>query len=93
MKYSHLTLDQRVVLAEKGNKKTLDELVHDDDYRVRELVANHGYRKHLDILVNDPSSYVRGEVATCGNKKDLEKLLNDDDSIRLYAEGRLREMK
>lgn len=56
MKYSHLTLDQRVVLAEKGNKKTLDELVHDEDYRVRELVANHGYRKHLDILVNDQST-------------------------------------
>lgn len=92
MKYDHLDLNQRVRLAEIGNKDTLDELVYDSDYRVRELVANHGYRKHLNILIKDPHPTVRGEVAGCGHKQDLEILINDEnDEVMRFATKILNE--
>lgn len=82
----HLTLDERVRLAERGEKADLDVLVDDPDYRVRELVANHGYAVHLNQLVQDPHPIVRGEVAGVGKKKHLEMLKKDPDiELRAYV--------
>ena len=41
----------------RGYKDILNELVNDEDYKVRSLIASHGYG--LDILVNDENEYVR----------------------------------
>ena len=86
----HLTLDERVRLAERGEKSDLDSLVDDPDYRVRELVATHGYAVHLNQLVLDPHPIVRGEVAGVGKKKYLEKLKKDPDiELRAYVINQL----
>lgn len=86
----HLTLDERVRLAERGEKADLDVLVDDPDYRVRELVATHGYAVHLNRLVRDPHPIVRGEVAGVGKKKYLEMLKKDPDiELRAYVLGKL----
>lgn len=85
-----LTLDERVRLAERGEKADLDVLVDDPDYRVRELVATHGYAVHLNRLVRDPHPIVRGEVAGVGKKKYLEMLKKDPDiELRAYVLGKL----
>lgn len=82
----NLTLDERVRLAERGEKSDLDILVDDPDYRVRELVAHHGYAGHLNQLVLDPHPIVRGEVAGSGKKKYLEQLKKDPDiELRAYV--------
>lgn len=86
LEHKDKSLDERVRLAEIGDKQDLDYLVDDDDYRVRELVASHGLAKHLNILVHDKNPIVRGEVAANGRKKDLEILRWDDEpSVRNYA--------
>lgn len=86
-------LDARIQRAEQGNKEDLDELMNDDDYRVRELVAHHGYAIHLNRLVYDDDATVRGEVAAHGRKKDLDILKNDrDPKIKKYAKKLLGAM-
>lgn len=86
LEHKDKSLDERVELAEKGDKQDLDYLVDDEDYRVRELVANHGMAKHLNILIHDSNPIVRGEVAANKRKKDLEILRWDDEpSVRNYA--------
>ena len=87
---NQLTLDERIRLAERGNKEDLDILVDDPDYRVRELVANHGYDAHLSKLVTDPSPMVRGEVAAHGRERDLEMLKKDKNSeLKAYVKEQL----
>lgn len=88
---NQLTLDERIRLAERGNKEDLDILVDDPDYRVRELVASHGYDAHLSQLVTDPSPIVRGEVAAHGRERDLETLKKDKNSeLKAYVKEKLK---
>ena len=87
---NQLTLDERVRLAERGEKSDLDILVDDPDYRVRELVATHGYAGHLNQLVLDPHPVVRGEVAGLGKTKYLKQLQNDPDpNLNDYVNAQL----
>jgi len=82
----NLTLDERVRLAEKGRKSDLDVLVHDKDYRVRELVAHHGYATHLNKLVKDEDIYVRWEVIGHRRQKDIDVLIHDSNpELNIYA--------
>ncbi|PSV22430.1 hypothetical protein C0W44_03545 [Photobacterium leiognathi subsp. mandapamensis] len=46
----HLTVQQRLVLAEQG--KCIDILVNDPDRRVREVASEHD----LDILIDDDAA-------------------------------------
>ena len=55
-------------------KKILDNLVDNEDYRVRAAVAEQGYG--LDKLVDDEVYYVRTAVAEQGY--GLDKLINDE---------------
>lgn len=94
LEHKDKSLDERVRLAEIGDKQDLDYLVDDEDYRVRELVANHGMAKHLNILVHDKHPIVRGEVAAHKRKKDLEILKSDENEpLREYVWQLIDEMK
>lgn len=63
-----------------GTNPRLDEVVDDDDWRIRINAANTGYG--LDKLINDKDYHVRAEVARRGYGLDI--LVNDAvDDVRI----------
>lgn len=77
------SIENRLFAASQGRDEDLDVLVHDKDWRVREVVAQHGRDKDLKILVHDENKYVRETVAEQGRDEDLEILSKDvDEEIR-----------
>lgn len=83
-------LSERLHNAEvKGNlDNTLDELVHDEAWEVREAVASIGYG--LDVLINDPCWQVRYTVAMLSY--GLDQLINDKNKwVSLIAVEKIEE--
>ena len=66
-------------LAELGNDKDLDILIHSEEPYVKIAIAKHGRDKDLDILVHDEDPFVDIAVARYGRDKDLDILVNSDD--------------
>ncbi|HBM33601.1 MAG TPA: hypothetical protein DD395_05605 [Lachnospiraceae bacterium] len=66
-------------LAELGNDKDLDILIHSEEPYVKIAIAKHGRDKDLDILVHDEEPMIRITVAEYGRDKDLDILVHDED--------------
>lgn len=87
-----LTFDDRVYLAEQGER--LDELVSDEDYRVRELVATHGVGVHMTKLIRDKDPVVRSQAAMYATKTMITKMDNDSNrDVQIAIDSRKKELK